>query len=54
MAMGYNISICICGGFAPWLATSVYRVDGMGGVGFTVSVLVVVSGYGVWLGSTDG
>jgi len=55
MAFGYNIGVCICGGFAPSVATYLVRNPSHDAtsVGYMLSILSILSGIGVYLGPTE-
>jgi len=53
MSLGYNIGICLCGGFAPALATYLVGTSyGITSVGLYITILSFVSCIGIYLGPT--
>jgi len=53
MSVGYNIGICLCGGFAPALSTYLVGTSyGIMGVGLYVTILSFLSAIGVYFGPT--
>jgi len=55
MALVYNIGVCLCGGFAPSVATYLTNDEtsySITDVGYCLTVISILSGIGVYLGDT--